>query len=359
MPKTPLDALAEELAIVAGRVEREASLRIDAIIAELRRVDSERELRLVNLERAVSDRLALVKDGAPGRDADPAAVAQMVTEAVAREVAGIPKPKDGLSVTVEDVAPLIASEVSKAVAAIPAPKDGAPGKDGRDGKDGVEGPAGVDGKSITVDEVAPLIAAEVVKAVGAIPAPKDGRDGKDGADGKDGPEGRPGADGAHGKDGKLPVVRAWSERVYYEGEAATLNGSTFQALRDTGRAPPCDDWQCIASAGRDGADGRSLTIRGTYADGSDYAALDIVALNGASFAAKRDNPGPCPGDGWQLIAKQGGSGKPGERGAPGPKGDAGPKIAEVNIDGSGLLTLEHDDGTAVTCDLYPVLSKIA
>ncbi len=353
MPKTPLDALAEELAIVAGRVEREASLRIDGIIAELRRIDSERELRLVNLERAVSDRLALVKDGAPGRDADPALVAQMVTEAVALEVANIPKPKDGLSVTVEDVAPLVVSEVSKAVAAIPAPKDG------RDGKDGAAGKDGTDGKSISVEEVAPLISAEVAKAVGAIPAPKDGRDGKDGAHGKDGAEGRPGADGAHGKDGKLPVVRAWSERVYYEGEVATLNGSTFQALRDTGRQPPSDDWQCIASAGRDGADGKSLTIRGTYAEGADYAALDIVALNGASFAAKRDNPGPCPGDGWQLIAKQGGSGKPGERGAQGPRGESGPKVAELNIDGSGLITLQHEDGSAVTCDLYPVLSKIA
>jgi hypothetical protein len=54
--------------------------------------------------------------------------------------------------------------------------------------------------------------------------------------------------------------------------------------------------------------------------------LDVVALNGGSFVALKDKPGPCPGSGWQLIASQGKrgvAGEKGERGPPGPRGDAG------------------------------------
>ena len=230
----------------------------------------------------------------------------------------------------------------------------------KDGERGEPGPVGPQGERGLQGEPGPAgpqgLAGEAGPQGEAGPA---GPQGERGEAGSVGERGLQGERGENGDVGRLPVVRVWSDRVYYEGEVATLHGATFQAMRDTGRAPPCADWECIASAGRDGADGKSLTIRGTYADGTDYQALDIVALNGASFAAKRDNPGPCPGDGWQLIAKQGGSGKPGERGAQGPRGESGPKVAELNIDGSGLITLQHEDGSAVTCDLYPVLSKIA
>ena len=69
--------------------------------------------------------------------------------------------------------------------------------------------------------------------------------------------------------------------------------------------------------------------------------MNIVALNGSSFIARADNPGPCPGDGWQLIASAGRPGKPGpkgdrgeagargERGLPGP---SGPTILAWKID---------------------------
>jgi hypothetical protein len=58
-----------------------------------------------------------------------------------------------------------------------------------------------------------------------------------------------------------------------------------------------------------------------------YEALNIVALNGGAFIAKCDEPGACPGDGWQLIAKQGKAGATGERGIAGergPRGEQGP-----------------------------------
>jgi hypothetical protein len=60
--------------------------------------------------------------------------------------------------------------------------------------------------------------------------------------------------------------------------------------------------------------------------------LDVVALNGGSFMARRDGPGPCPGPDWQLIAspgKQGERGRNGERGAIGPRGVEGPSGATI------------------------------
>jgi hypothetical protein len=58
-------------------------------------------------------------------------------------------------------------------------------------------------------------------------------------------------------------------------------------------------------------------VKGTHDPKSEYFANDIVACNGASFIARRDNPGTCPGAGWQLIAAQG------KRGIAGPKGERG------------------------------------
>jgi hypothetical protein len=58
-------------------------------------------------------------------------------------------------------------------------------------------------------------------------------------------------------------------------------------------------------------------IRGTHDPLAAYNASDVVAKDGASFVARRDNPGSCPGPGWQLLAKQGQRGVAGERGAPG------------------------------------------
>lgn len=275
----------------------------------------------------------------------------------------------------------IAAAVKAAVDAVPAPNDGAPGRDGLDGapgKDGADGQPGAagepgrdadpevvtelvrseveravaalpkpqDGRSVTAEDIAPLIEerlpAAISEAVARIPVPKDGEPGKDGAP------------------GKLPMVKMWSDEVHHEGVVVTFDGATYQAQRDTGKAPPHDDWICIAASGRDGEDGRSITVRGTYSEANEYSALDVVALNGGSFVAKSDDPGPCPGPGWQLLASQGKSGKPGERGVPGrgDRGEAGPPVVAASIDDNGLLTLLNADGSKVECDFYPLLAKV-
>lgn len=231
--------------------------------------------------------------------------------------------------------------------------DGLPGKDGLNGQDGLPGAPGAPGE----------------RGLDGAPG-RDGADGKDGLDGAigrdglngiDGKDGAPGERGPEGPAGKLGIVRAWADRVHYEGDVVFHAGSSWQALKDTGREPPDADWQMIASAGARGADGRTFEHRGTWAEDATYRALDVVMLNGSSFVATLDEPGACPGEGWRLIASKGSRGAPGERG---PQGDAGPRgypgasIVEMSIDENGMLSALNSDGSLVQCDLYPVLVRL-
>ena len=126
--------------------------------------------------------------------------------------------------------------------------------------------------------------------------------------------------------------------MHYEGEVVTHLGGIWQVQRDTGQAPPHADFLCLAMSGRDG---RSPHVRGTWRAEEAYAELDVVALNGGSFVARKDNPGPCPGEGWQLLVTRGVKGKDGEqgprgeagpRGLPGDKGDPAPRLTGWRID---------------------------
>lgn len=167
---------------------------------------------------------------------------------------------------------------------------GEPGRDGSDGRDGVDG--------------------------------KDGSDGERGEKGEAGEKGEPGADGANGKDGK-------------DGK----DGSDGRDGRDGEKGEP-------------GQDGRSAKACGLFDPERDYAELDIVALNGGSFIALKDAPGPCPGGGWQLLASKGSRGERGERGLPGrdglpgekgERGPAGEGIAAFYVDGADIV-LTMDSG---------------
>ena len=142
-----------------------------------------------------------------------------------------------------------------------------------------------------------------------------------------GPPGPAGPRGEQGAPGKLPMVKLWvPETVYYEGDVVAYDGGTFQAMCDTGQPPSHAHWFRLATAGRDG---KSITVRGTFDQTAEYRRLEVVALNGGSFIALKDAPGPCPGPGWQLIASQGKRGAAGEKGERGPKGDAGASGATI------------------------------
>ena len=127
--------------------------------------------------------------------------------------------------------------------------------------------------------------------------------------------------GPVGPAGKLPIAKEWQrEKVYYEGQVVTYDGATYQALHDTGEPPDNEaHWICLAAPGRDA---KSFRHRGTFKDDAEYASHDIVALNGGSFLALHDKPGP--GLGWQLLCAQGKRGATGEQGPRGDTGIAGP-----------------------------------
>jgi hypothetical protein len=140
-------------------------------------------------------------------------------------------------------------------------------------------------------------ASAALLALPALPGPQ----------GERGPEGPP---------GKLPIAKAWTDGIHYEGAVVVHLGATYQATKDTAKEPGHADWMCLAASGRDGV---TPEIRGTFDASQQYRRLDIVALNGGSFVALKDDPGACPGAGWQLVAS------PGKRGEKGPQGDRGEK----------------------------------
>lgn len=316
------DSVARVIAAVRRDGQQERELREAQFVARM----AEMEVRfsaVADLERRLAERLSTIRDGEPGRDgangrdADPESTAALVRLEVATSFASLEKPKDGHSPTPEELASPIEQAVRLALSGLPQAKhgiDGAPGEPGERGEKGDKGEAGERG------DVGPA-----------------------------------------GPAGLLPAVKQWSDGVHYRGDVVAFSGCCYQAVRDTGKQPGHEDWLCIAEKGtdaRDGEDGRSFNICGTWLDINTYRRLDVVSLNGASFVAKKDDPGACPGEGWQLIAAQGKRGNVGERGPKGERGPAGAPVIAASIDPEGLLTLTNGDGSVVTCDLYPVLSRL-
>jgi len=139
--------------------------------------------------------------------------------------------------------------------------------------------------------------------------------------------------------GRLPVAKIWHhESVTYEGEVVSYDGSLYQARRDTAQAPGGSDWIRVARAGRDGCDGRTPDVCGTYDAYEKYQRLDIVSFDGAALIARRDDPGICPGDGWQLLSAKGSRGETGPRGE---KGDRGPPGADAPMIISWTIDRAH------------------
>lgn len=380
-----VELVAEEAGAEIARIEREFGLRVEAMLADCRASVSAVALEAERTMGELRLRLAAVVDGKPGEQGEPgppgvvdmAAVGDLVraaVEALPPATQGEPG-RDGADADMAALAARLDERVTEAVRALPAAERGEPGQDADMG------------------EVARLIGDCVREAVSALPAPEKGPVGDPGASGKDGhgveeveviqdgalvelaftvgqersafrlevPVGPAGERGPEGQPGKMPIAKGWADAVHYEADVVAHNGATYQAIRDTGREPPHDDWICLAGRGEDGKAAAQLDFRGTYDPEAAYSQLNVVALNYASFVAKQDNPGPCPGDGWQLMAGQGKRGAPGEKGEKGDVGSSGPPgppAAKLEIDDEGVLTLTSGDGSTVTCDLYPVLSRL-
>jgi hypothetical protein len=92
----------------------------------------------------------------------------------------------------------------------------------------------------------------------------------------------------------------------------------------------------------------------TFSADQTYSAMSIVAHNGASWIALRDNPGPLPGDGWGLLAQQGRRGErgdPGKQGEPGRKGDPGAYIVGWVREGFNAIPILSDGASGAPLDL--------
>jgi hypothetical protein len=104
---------------------------------------------------------------------------------------------------------------------------------------------------------------------------------------------------------------------------------------------------------------RSLTVCGTYNPATEYRCLDTVALNGGSFTAKVDRPGPCPGSDWQMIACQGKKGAPGADGRDGKPGKDAPLITSwvVNRENYTASPIMSDGSRGAVLELRPLFAR--
>lgn len=229
-----------------------------------------------------------------GKDADP----EMVRHAVAEEVAKLPTPKDGVSVTLDDVRPMIADAVQLAVEALPPAEPGV---------------------SVTAEELRPVIAEEVAKALEAITVPKDGEPGRDALQLE-----------------ILPEIVA--EKSYSRGTYAKHLGGLWRSFE---RTHGMKGWECIvdglssATVEQSGERGFELSLvlssgnevrksldlpvmiyRGVFAPG-DYVPGDTVTWGGSLWhcdSATNDKPGEQGSKGWRLAVKRGRDGKDGLNG---------------------------------------------
>lgn len=215
--------------------------------------------------------VAATREPRDGKDADPEFIRSEVTAQVARALAELPRPKDGVDgkdgaegMAGKDGAPGQRGEVGET-----GPM-GPPGESGRDGINGKDGQAGINGKDGT-----------------------EGREGRDGMPGVPGREGEKGLDGLNGKDGvdgfvlddvsldvkdgnkmvwklksgereKLIEIRlptnvdrgVYKDGDYYEaGAGVTYGGSYWLAQVDTRGTPgKSADWRLAVRRGKDGKD---------------------------------------------------------------------------------------------------------
>jgi hypothetical protein len=395
----PLDILFEEAGASLGRIERELRLKDEARAAKFEARLAAIELAAFKAEedrqRKFEARMAELrdgKDGEPGRDGKDADTAPILDE--------IDRKFSNIDENVKILGRGLIDQVNAKLAEVKDGKDGEPGKDAdiellrRELIDDVDG---LNSQFTDIfDSCETVLINKIEARLAEVKDGKDGEPGKDAdigqlvkdveamkervweqfeaynelyservetklaeiKDGKDGEQGPPGKDGKDGQDGKMPIAREWTNRVHYAGDVVRNNGSTYQALADTGREPPHGDWGELASRGTDGI---GFILRGTYDASAEYRQHDIVMINRNSFAAKYDNPGECPGDGWTLFAASGQRGKEGPPGSPGPKGADGRLVSITKWEADPdemVLRIADSTGNTFTVDLQPIAERI-
>lgn len=288
----------------------------------------------------LEEMVAAIEPAKDGKDADPAEVAALIIEDVAKLV---PVPADGKSVTIEDVAPLIEDAVSKRlpnsflvneagvlVAVYP---NGEPKSVGKvRGEDGLRGASVMDGQ---VEEDGTLVLRM-----------SDGRIIQTGrVKGDDGKDGDPGLKGERGRDAhEIQILSGVDEhKSYVEGVVALWRGGVIRSERQTDPIVDGDivsaGWKVfvrgIAEEHEDYIeDGRFIERTTVYTDGTEfkrrhktvtpihkgvwkegqYLKGDAVTWAGSTFIAVRDNDSEKPEvtDAWKLSTKRGRDGKDGK-----------------------------------------------
>lgn len=215
---SPIDALARELGAVARRIEREVDLRVAAVVAYLKRMDAERELRLAQMENAMRVRLAELKDGKDGKDGEKGEKGDTGPQ-------GEPGPQG------------------------PAGLPGERGADGRDGTNGEKGDIGPRGERGEPGERG-LAGERGERGEPGIP-------GQAGETGPQGLTGEKGEKGDRGDPGRTIKHRGTYDaaKTYAELDVAVVNGSSFIAIKDGAGVCPGPDWRIQASAGKRGERG--------------------------------------------------------------------------------------------------------
>lgn len=237
--------------------------------------------------------------------------------------------RDGRDVDMDIVRLAISGEVIRQVAEIPRPKDGAPAP------------------PVDMVAVRSIIDDSVLIAVEALPKAKDGRDGADGIAGETGPAGPIGQSGINGKDGKdgrdAPQVEILSTidetRSYARGTFARYHNGLIRSFRETEAITgelEKSGWEVIVSGPTfeivqrenlrsfdviaTDTNGKQ-TIRtfmlpvvidqGVFKDGVEYVRGDATTWDGSSWICQAESTKAKPGTvaDWRLSVKRGSAGK--------------------------------------------------
>ena len=339
------DALFDAGAWVIAQLRQDWTRHIELMEAQSREIIASMRAEMIERLAAfgadVDKRLANVHDGEPGRNGRDGELGQRGVQGEPG-LRGEPGPRGdpgepGRNGEVGLIGPPGVGERGERGEKGDPGARGDPGEPGRNGDSGLIGPAGERG----------------------LPGERGergdpGEPGRNGANGERGLAGERGERGEAGPRGSLGGIVPWTDRIFYAGDLAAHLGSSWQAASDTAREPGAsDDWRLVAAAGAPGA---SFSIRGTFSPAEKYRALDVVTLDHGWFVARRDNPGPIPGPGWQSgpVGKRGEKGLPGDKGPKGDPGKPAPHWVGTKIEDKTIIAVLSDGTLGPRINLAPM-----